>query len=79
MLFKEFPNARIVRSNWLDGRGRRFDCGPYMSGARESRAAIGSLAAPKQALEDLILPGGLYKGKMIRRLFVDDANSGYRF
>lgn len=79
MLLKEFPNARIVRSNWLDSRGRRFDCGPYMSGARESRAAIGSLAAPKQALEDLTLPGGLYKGKMIRRLFVDDANSGYRF
>lgn len=78
-MLKEFPNARIARSSWLDSRGRRFDCGPYMSGARESRAAISSLPVPKQALEELTRPGGLYKGKMIRRLFVDDASSGYRF
>lgn len=79
MIFENFPKARVVRSSWLDGRGRRFDCGPYMSGARESRAAINALPVPRKPLEQIIAPGGLYKGKMIRRVFVDDSTAGYRF
>ena len=72
---------KSIPSKWLESNGCRLDCGPYMSGAFEARMAIAALKAKKTSLADLTEGGlsGIFKGKMIKRIFVQDKNHGVPF
>ena len=69
-----FKNARVVKSSWLEEGGRRLDCNPYISGAREARAALQELSAPKAELRDLTL--GIFDSGRESRSWVDDPRYG---
>ena len=72
---------KSISSKWLENNGCRLDCGPYMSGAFEARMAIAALKAKKTSLADLTEHGlsGIFKGKMIKRIFVQDKGHGVPF
>lgn len=81
MKFESFKNARIVRSGWLEEGGRRLDCNPYMSGALEARDALVRLKGTKVPLSSVTkgFEGGIYKGPMSSRSWVDDPEYGVPF
>lgn len=72
---------KSIPSKWLESNGCRLDCGPYMSGAFEARMAIAALNARKDSLAELTAGGlsGIFKGKMIKRIFVQDKTRGVPF
>lgn len=74
MTFTSFKNARVVRSGWLEEGGRRLDCNPYMSGAREARDALERLSAPKDKLRDVTLD--VFDSGRESRRWVDDRRFG---
>lgn len=45
--------VKTIPSAWMRRDGRRFDCGPYMSGAREAKIRLEELAHPKECLAEL--------------------------
>ena len=73
--------VKSIPSRWLSEEGRRFDCGPYMSGAREVREIIDSLRVPQQRLDSLTVGhnGGIYNGPQFRRNYVDSPEHGVPF
>ena len=79
MIFTSFNNARIVRSNWLEEGGRRLDCNPYMSGALEAREKLKELSVTKDRLENVVIPKGIYKGKLLKRIFISSRENGTLF
>lgn len=70
-----------IPSSWLHRNGRRFDCGPYTSGALEARIRLEDLSYPKQKLSELTAghEGGIYNGPHFSRTFVDDPKHGVPF
>lgn len=60
----------ITSKNIIDEK-TRLDCSPYMTAAFEARAAIVKLNIKKQSLGDI---SSLYKGKQLKRIFVDKDN-----
>lgn len=75
MKFKSIPSA------WMRRDGRRFDCGPYMSGALEAKIRLEELACRKERLADLTTghDGGIYNGPHFSRRFVDEPDYGVPF
>ena len=73
--------VKTVPSAWVRRDGRRFDCGPYMSGALEAKIRLEELACRKDRLADLTAghAGGIYNGPQFVRNFVDDAEHGVPF
>ncbi len=73
--------CKAIPSTWLENNGCRLDCGPYMSGAFEARMAIAALRNTKTPLSELTEGGmsGIFKGKMIKRIFVQDKDRGVPF
>lgn len=71
--------VKTVLSTWLEGNGRRLDCGPYMSGAVEIRELLKKHKT--DVLPDLTTghDGGIYNGPQFERNYVDDAQYGVPF
>lgn len=72
---------KAVPSSWLEENNRRLDCGPYMSGAIESKMILRGLRVETNSLRSLTERGdeGIFKGKMIKRIFVEDETHGAKF
>jgi type I restriction enzyme, S subunit len=73
--------AKTIPSAWMRRDGRRFDSGPYMSGALEAKIRLEELACRKDRLADLTAgyAGGIYNGPQFVRSFVDDPEHGVPF
>jgi hypothetical protein len=73
--------VKTIPSAWMRRDGRRFDCGPYMSGALEAKVRLEQLACRKDRLADLTRGhnGGIYNGPQFVRNFVDDPEYGVPF
>lgn len=72
---------RVLRS-WMELNGRRLDCGPYMSGAIEARAAIEKLSLKKQPRLWEVTKGGMngiYHAGREGRIYVNDPRYGVPF
>jgi type I restriction enzyme S subunit len=65
--------VKTIRSSWLERDGRRLDCGPYTSGALESRIKLESLPGVKTPLRSLTCgpDGGIYNGPHFSRTWVE--------
>lgn len=72
---------KIVRSAWLESKGRRLDCGPYMSGAIEARELLKGLPVRRAELRSVTRghAGGIYKGTLFARNYVSDPTYGVPF
>lgn len=72
---------KTIPIRWVENNGCRLDCGPYMSGAFEAKVALDNACYTKEPLETLTLGGidGIFKGKMVKRTFVSDADHGVPF
>jgi len=72
---------RPVTARWLVKEGRRFDAGPFLSGAVEARLLLEELDVPKEPLLTLTKghQGGIYNGPMFKRRYVDDPEHGVPF
>ncbi|MCA9633931.1 MAG: hypothetical protein KC766_40055 [Myxococcales bacterium] len=73
--------VKTIPSAWMRRDGRRFDCGPYMSGALEAKIRLEELECRKDRLADLTAghAGGIYNGPQFVRNFVDDPEHGVPF
>ena len=73
--------VRTIPSGWLRQNGRRFDPGPYLSGAIEAKVRLERLACRKDRLADLTAghEGGIYNGPHFSRRFVTDPRYGVPF
>lgn len=73
--------VNLVNSKWIEKSGYRMDCGPFVKGAFQARMVVEDLQAPKFLLRDLVskTPDGNYKGKMLKRTFVDSQEYGVPF
>lgn len=72
---------KLVPSAWIEREGRRLDCGPYLSGAVETRVLLERLPARCVDLCDLTRghDGGIYNGPQFVRNYVRDAEHGVPF
>lgn len=70
-------NVRVVRSSWLEEGGRRLDCNPYMSGAREAKDALEELRSPKSKLHEVT--HDIFDSGRESRRWVDDPKFGVRY
>lgn len=72
---------KTIPSTWVENNGCRLDCGPYMSGAFEAKVILENLRYKKEPLEELTSGGltGIFKGKMVKRIFVNDKDHGVPF
>jgi type I restriction enzyme S subunit len=71
---------KTVYSHWISDENYRLDCSPYVAGAIESKQRIKNLKSKKARLGDLVVNNaGLYKGKMIKRTFVNSIEDGVPF
>jgi hypothetical protein len=74
--------AKTIPSSWLRHEGRRFDCGPYTSGAQEARIRLRQLEFKKQPLLSLTRGGGkdgIFHAGRESRWWVDSEEYGVRF
>ncbi|MEC8813493.1 MAG: restriction endonuclease subunit S [Pseudomonadota bacterium] len=73
--------VKEVSSAIIDKEGRRLDCGPYMSGAIETKELLKKLRAKKDHLRSLTENGigGIINPGRITRIWVDDPAHGYPF
>lgn len=73
--------VKTIPSAWMHRDGRRFDCGPYMSGALEAKIRLEELACRKDRLAELTAGygGGIYNGPQFVRNFVEDPEYGVPF
>jgi type I restriction enzyme S subunit len=73
--------VKHIPSHWLREDGRRFDCGPYMSGAREAKEKLARLSVRKDRLQQLTAGGmdGIINAGRIKRQWVDDPAYGVPF
>lgn len=70
-----------VNSKWIKKSGYRMDCGPFVKGAFQARMTVEDLKTPKLTLKDVVNKSidGNYKGKMLKRIFVDSLDHGVPF
>ena len=73
--------TRMVPSSWLHRDGRRFDSGPYTSGALEAKIRLEELDVPKDKLASLThgYEGGIYHAGREGRAWVDSPEYGVPF
>lgn len=73
--------VKTIPSAWMRRDGRRFDCGPYMSGALEAKIRLEELACPKDRLADVCDGGmgGLVNAGRITRQWAADSSNGVPF
>ncbi|MBX3660987.1 MAG: hypothetical protein KF804_00920 [Burkholderiales bacterium] len=72
--------VKTVPISWVDRWGARLDCGPFLSGAIEAKIRLEQLRRRALPLRELVEePYGIYKGKLLRRLFVNDSKYGVPF
>lgn len=73
--------VKAIPSAWMRLDGRRFDCGPYMSGALEAKIRLEELACRKDPLADLCNGGirGLVNAGRITRQWATDSAHGVPF
>lgn len=73
--------TKIVPSSWLHRDGRRFDSGPYTSGALEAKIRLEELDVPKDKLASLThgYEGGIYHAGREGRAWVDSPEYGVPF
>ncbi|MEQ4702632.1 MULTISPECIES: methylation-associated defense system restriction endonuclease subunit S MAD5 [Providencia] len=72
---------KIIPSNWLNDEGRRLDCGPYMTGAKEAEKIIEDCLLPKQELKSFLLDeakGAFHAGRE-SRIWVKEERYGVPF
>jgi type I restriction enzyme S subunit len=71
--------TKLVPIGWIDKEGRRLDCGPYLSGAIETKLLLEKL--PTTKLHQLTLDGkkGIYHAGRESRTWVDDPTYGIPF
>lgn len=72
---------RVVPSAWLEKKGRRLDCGPYLSGAVETLVLLDKLKAKKDPLRLLTRDGhdGIFHAGREGRTYVLDERYGVPF
>ena len=73
--------VKTIPSAWMRRDGRRFDCGPYMSGALEAKVRLEQLACRKDRLADICKDGmeGLVNAGRITRQWVAGLAHGVPF
>lgn len=73
--------VKTIPSTWLQRDGRRFDCGPYTSGALEAKIRLEKISAPKQMLGGLTAGGldGIFHAGRESRAWVDSREYGVPF
>ncbi|GMU64620.1 MAG: hypothetical protein AMXMBFR36_08940 [Acidobacteriota bacterium] len=73
--------VKTIPSAWMRRDGRRLDCGPYMSGALETKIRLEELTGRKEKLADLTAghEGGIFNGPHFSRSFVDGPEHGVPF
>src|SRR3974390_3290656 len=73
--------TKTVPSSWLHRDGRRFDSGPYTSGALEAKVRLEEIQVPKDKLADLTsgYNGGVFKGAHFSRNWADSKEHGVPF
>lgn len=73
--------VKTIPSAWMRRDGRRFDCGPYMSGALEAKIRLEELACRKDRLADVCDGGlaGLVNAGRITRQWAADSAHGVPF
>lgn len=73
--------VKTIPSAWMRRDGRRFDCGPYMSGALEAKIRLEELPYRKDSLASLCVGGidGIYHAGRESRTWVDDPAAGVPF
>jgi type I restriction enzyme S subunit len=73
--------VKTIPSTWISRDGRRFDCGPYMSGALEAKIRLEGMSCRKKRLADLCEGGadGIYHAGRESRTWVDDPKFGVPF
>lgn len=73
--------VKTIPSAWMRLDGRRFDCGPYMSGALEAKIRLEELSCRKDLLASLCVGGvdGIYHAGRESRTWVDDPEAGVPF
>ena len=73
--------VRSVPSLWLEQKGRRLDCGPYLSGAIEAKVLLEKLPVRKAPLHEVTQGGmaGIFNGPRFSRTYVDDPGYGIPF
>lgn len=73
--------VKTIPSAWMRRDGRRFDCGPYMSGALEAKIRLEELACRKDRLADVCDGGlaGLVNAGRITRQWAADSVHGVPF
>ena len=73
--------TKTVPNSWLHRDGRRFDSGPYTSGALEAKVRLEEIQAPKDRLADLTsgYNGGIFNGPQFSRNWVDSTDHGVPF
>ena len=72
---------KVIPSRWLEQRGRRLDCGPYLSGAIEARVLLERLPVRRAELRDVTHghDGGIFKGALFARNYVSRLEHGVPF
>lgn len=72
---------KTIPSNWLSDEGRRLDCGPYMTGAKEAEKIIGDCLLPKKELKDFLVNGakGAFHAGREGRVWVKEERYGVPF
>lgn len=72
---------KTIPSNWLSDEGRRLDCGPYMTGAKEAEKIIDDCLLPKKELKDFLVNGakGAFHAGREGRVWVKEERYGVPF
>lgn len=72
---------KTIPSNWLSDEGRRLDCGPYMTGAKEAEKIIDDCLLPKMELKDFLVNGakGAFHAGREGRVWVKEERYGVPF
>lgn len=72
---------KTIPSNWLSDEGRRLDCGPYMTGAKEAEKIIDDCLLPKKELKEFLVNGakGAFHAGREGRVWVKEERYGVPF
>ncbi|CAH7015908.1 Restriction endonuclease subunit S [Vibrio chagasii] len=72
---------KTIPSNWLSEEGRRLDCGPYMTGAKEAEKIIDDCLLPKKELQGFLINGakGAFHAGREGRVWVKEEHYGVPF
>ena len=72
---------KVIPSRWLEQQGRRFDCGPYLSGAIEARILLERLPVRRAEPRDVTHghDGEIFKGAQFARNYVPRPEHGVPF